>query len=205
MKKLRDKVLEMAKIAQECPENLQQTCFEILLKRALGSEESLPAPPSAPEPAGSRQERVQPKSVVEESAGKQEDLSEADIHLKAKRFLDKHGLTIAELNQLFYKEGENIRPLYDELKTTRTSETQIRVTLLQCFLSAIRTGDFRTTVEAAKEEIQARKAYDSKNWGNNYSNNAALFDFKKYSKTVKTIALSEQGRKELAQVIKELQ
>jgi len=36
MKKIKEKMLEIVKIAQECPENLQKSCFEILLKYELG-------------------------------------------------------------------------------------------------------------------------------------------------------------------------
>lgn len=205
MKKLRDKVLDSVKLAQECPENLQQICFEILLKHALATDETPPSPPPRAETPVGAQEKVQPRSIVEESAGKQDDLLDADMHLKANRFLQKYSLSIAQINQLFYKEGDNTLPLYDDLKTTQTSETQIRITLLQCLLSAIKTGDFRTTVEAARQEVKTRKAYDASNWGNNYTNNAGLFDFDKYSKTLKVIALSEQGKKELAEVIKDLQ
>ena len=205
MKKLRDKVLDLVKLAQECPDNLQQICFEILLKHALATDEILPSPPPGARPPVGAQEKVEPKSIVEESAGKQNDLLDADIHLRAQRFLAKYHLSIAQINQLFYKEGDNIFPLCDDLKTTRTSETQIRITLLQCLLSAIKTGDFQTTVEAARQEVQTRKAYDVSNWGNNYTNNAGLFDFDKYSKTIKVITLSEQGKKELGEVIKELQ
>ena len=32
MSKLKEKVLELAEIAKECPENLQVVCFELLLK-----------------------------------------------------------------------------------------------------------------------------------------------------------------------------
>ena len=121
MKKLRDTVMEAVKIAQECPENLQQSCFEILLTHVLGTVEKTPPPPAESQAGGSGiVKKVEPKSVVEESARGQDDLSEADIHLKAKRFLEKYSLTIAHLNQLFYKEGDNILPLYDDLKTTRT-------------------------------------------------------------------------------------
>jgi hypothetical protein len=205
VKKLKDRVLEVAKIAQECPENLQQSCFEILLKHVLSTEES-PAPPSGAPPVLDRtQARTEPKNVVEESAKKQDDLQEKDIHLKARSFLQKYSVTVEELNQLFYKEGDNILPLYEDLRSTRTSESQIRITLLQCLLCAIATGEFQTTNDAAKEEAQKRKVYDSSNWGNNYSNNAALFDFDRYAKSITAINLSEEGRKELAKVIKELQ
>jgi hypothetical protein len=204
VKKLKDRVLEVAEIAKECPENLQQSCFEILLKHVLGEEEPAPPPPTAHD-RDSTKEKIEPISVVEESAKKQDDLSGKEIHLKARRFLQKNSVTIEELNQLFYKEGENILPLYDDLKSTRTSESQIRITLLQCLLKAIATGEFQTTTESVKEEAQKRKVYDASNWSNNYTNNAALFDFDKYSKGIKVINLSEEGKSRLASVIKELQ
>ena len=165
-----------------------------------------PSAPSAPENTSKGEEtRQTPKSVVEESAKRQDDLSTADLHVKAKRFLEKSDLSMDHLNQIFYKEGGEIRPLYDDLKTNRTAESQVRITLLQCLLNGIKTGDFRTTVEAARQEAIARKCYDKNNWGNNYNNNGALFDFKKYTKDVQSLALSESGRAELANVIKELQ
>ena len=204
MKKLKDRVLEVAEIAKECPENLQQSCFEILLKHVLGKEDLPPLPPT-PQERDSTREKVEPKSIVEESAKKQDDLSEKDIHLKAKKFLQKNSVTVEELNQLFYKEDENILPLYDDLKSKRTSESQIRITLLQCLLKAVVTGEFQTATESVKEEAQKRKVYDASNWSNNYTNNAALFDFDKYYKDIKVVNLSDDGKTKLAGVIKELQ
>ncbi|MCK4335049.1 hypothetical protein KAX06_09760 [candidate division WOR-3 bacterium] len=207
MKKLKDKVQEIVAIAQECPENLQQICFEVLLKNALGVQQP-PAPSPAPKTekeAAPEQEKKEPKSVVEAAAKSQDDLSSADLHVKARRLLEKHDLSVDHLNQLFYKEGDEVLPLYDDLKTIRTSESQVRITLLQCLLNAMRTGDFQTTVEAVREEASTRKCYDKNNWGNNYTNNAGLFDFGKYSRNVKTITLSEQGKTELADVVKKLQ
>lgn len=207
MKKLKDKVLEIAAIAQECPENLQQICFELLLKNAIGVQQP-PVPSSTPKTekeAAPEQEKKEPKSVVEAAGTSQDDLSSADLHVKARRLLEKHDLSVDHLNQLFYKDGDELLPLYDDLKTTRTSESQIRITLLQSLLNAIRTGDFQTTVEAVREEASTRKCYDTNNWANNYTNNEALFDFDKYSRKVKAITLSEQGKAELANVVKELQ
>ena len=205
MKKLKEKVLEAVKIAQECPENLQQICFELILKNVLTTEEKPPKTPTGRQEDMDKEVKPEPKSVVEESAAKQDDLSDIDLHVKAKRFLEKFGLTVEQLNQLYYKEGDQILALYEDLKTTRTSESQVRITLLLCLHSAIQTGNLQTTVEAVREETQTRKCYDRNNWRNNYTNNAGLFDFEKYSKNVKTISLSEQGKKELANLIKELQ
>lgn len=205
MKKLRDKVLEAAKIAQECPQELQQICFEILLKHLLPTEVQRSIPPSAARDDMAEEEKQEPKSVVEETAKKQDDISDSDLHVKARRFLEKHAVTLGQLNQVFYKQRDQILPLYDDLNTTRTSESQLRITLLQCLRCAIQTGDFQTTVEAAREEAKTRKCYDTYNWANNYRNNAALFDFERYSRGLKTVSLSEKGKEELANLIKELQ
>jgi hypothetical protein len=208
MKKLKEKVLEIVKIAQECPENFQQSCFEILLKHELCILETPKGSPGEQRRETFRESeksKEEPKSVVEQSAKTQDDLSSADLHLKTRRFLEKQGLSVDHLNLLFYKEGDQIYPLYENLKTTRTSESQIRITLLQCLRNAIRTGDFQTQVESAREEASTRKCYDKNNWSANYSNNATLFDFEKYSRQVKVITLSEQGKTELAKIIKELQ
>lgn len=203
MDKLRAKVKEIAKIAQECPDHLQQSCFEILLKHELGiADESQPRTPS--DHAEVTVEEKDPKSVVEESAKTQEDIADTDLHVKARRFLDKQNLTVEDLNQIFYKEGDKILSLYDDLKTTRTSESQVRITLLQCLHNALTSGNFQTSVEAVREEATTRKCYDGNNFGNNYTNNATLFDFDKYSKNVKVITLSEEGKRELADVIREI-
>lgn len=204
MKTIQEKVQEIAKIAMECPENLQQSCFEILLKHALGLEK-----PTGPEKREfgetTKTNKEDPKSIVEESAKKQEDLSSGNLHVAVRRFLEKNDLSVDHLNQLFYKEGDQVLPLYDDLKTTRTSESQVRITLLQCLHNAIRSGKFQTSVDDVRQEVATRKCYDKNNWGNNYTNNAGLFDFDKYTKDVKTITLSEQGKKELADVVKEIQ
>jgi hypothetical protein len=205
MKKLKDRVLELAAIAQECPENLQQICFEVLLKHALGgTSPSAPVAPSAAPPMET--EKVDPKNVVEQASQTQDDIAEADLHVKVRRLLEKQNVTMGEINQLFYKEGTDILPLFDDLKTTRTSESQIRITLLQCFLNAVQEGDFATTLEAVQEEATQRKCYDSKNWNNNFTNNAGLFNFgDKFTRKITSIGLSDQGKVELAKLIKELQ
>jgi hypothetical protein len=205
MKPLKERVLEIAAIAKECPENLQQICFEVLLKHVLAPSGTPPASPATDTVSKADEAKPNPKSVVEESAKHQDDLSIGDLHVKARRFLEKNDLSMDHLNQILYKEGEDILPLYDDLKTNRTAESQVRITLLQCLLNGIKTGEFRTGVETARQEAVTRKCYDKNNWGNNYSNNATLFDFKKYTKDVQSIALSELGKSELANVIKELQ
>lgn len=207
MKKLREKVLQIAKIAQECPDNLQQICFEILLKHSLSGDVSRTTEtnPQVKKTGGESDDKHEPQSVLDNPPKTQDDLSDTDLHVKVRRFLEKCTLDVKSLNQLFYKEDGQVLPLYENLKTTRTSENQIRITLLQCLQNAITSGDFQTNVEAAREEAIARKCYDNTNWAANYTNNATWFDFDKYSKQVKDIGLSDEGKTKLADVIKELQ
>jgi len=208
MSDLRDKVKELADIAGLVPETLQVTCFEVLLRDYLASLSGGRPSPSkhktsseaAPLAATEAQEKT-----FEEAAQTQADVTLADLHVKARKFMEKYGISIGELNNLFYKEGTTIKPLYEDLKTTRMSEAQVRITLLQALGSALLNGEFTAQVEAVRVECRDRKALDSANFAANYKNNGSLFDFDKYDKDTKAVRLSEDGRKELAQLIKELQ
>jgi hypothetical protein len=203
--KLKDKVLEIAEIATECPENLQAICFELLLRHHLDSISPKPGKPAVQEAADPKLPAEEKKRTVEEWAPSQDDLAETDLHVKVRHFMKKYALSIEELSNLFYKENDEVRPLYEDLKTTRMAEGQIRIALLQALHSAISSGDFEAEVERVRAECKDRKCYDQNNFGQNFTNNAVLFDFDKYAKSIKAFKLSEDGRKELSAVAKELQ
>jgi hypothetical protein len=204
---LKEKIQEIADIAASVPENLQVSCFELLLRDHLQSISTKPeqqgqSPEGGKLPAETPP--VEPKPV-EEAAKGQSDVTMADIHLKARKFMEKYSVTIAEINNLFYKDAGVITPLYEDVKTTRMSEAQIRITLLQSLKSALGDGEFAATVEAVRTECRDRKTLDGANFAANYKNNATLFDFEKFDRETKALRLTEDGRKELAQLIKELQ
>src|SRR3990172_8974488 len=145
MAEIKDKLKEIADIAASLPENLQQQCFELLLKHYLASL----TPKTSPEAeAGEHVDKGGAKppkpaeKTFEETTKVQADLTTNDLHVKVRRFMEKYTITLAELNNLFYKEGENILPLYEDLKTTRLAEAQTRVALLQSLQNAFKTGDF---------------------------------------------------------------
>jgi hypothetical protein len=208
MKDLRKDILELADISSKCPQNLQQVCFELLLKNYLAIAETHKPPQEDKKSKGElplKPEIPPPKLEPTKDSKSQKELVKASLHVKTLRFMEKQSVTIEEINNLYYKEGDSILPLFEDLKTTRTSESQIRVVLLQCLKNALVSGDFQCQIEDARAECNDRKCYDVNNWTNNFSNNAALFDFNKWAKGITQVKLSEKGKEELSAVIKELQ
>ena len=207
--KLKQKIAEFVAMAKGCPENLQEKCFTVLLDDYLRSKR----PPVANEdkPAGSGADAdtktdTEKKGEVVKRKPRQEDIAETDLHVKARQFLKKEGLSIEQINQLFYKEEGNFLPLYDDLKTTKGSESQIRIGLLHALLNGMHKGDFEFNGEVVREEAQTRKCYDAPNFTTHFKNSKELFEgFTKYSKASPTLKLSTAGKAKLADVIKELQ
>lgn len=201
--KIKEKVLDFAAIAKECPENLQVKCFELLLSHYLGQLSA-----TLERKQHEKKDETKPPAAEKPSdeTPNQEDILERDVHVKVRQFLKKSNLTVAHLNQIFYKEGEDIRPLYDDLKTTKAAESQVRIALLHALRNAISTGDFQFDGEDVRKETQVRKCYDAPNFTTNFRNNKVLFDnFDGYDKSQPKITLSSQGKEKLAEVIQELQ
>lgn len=200
---LKADVLELAAIAKECPEGLKDKCFELLLSHYLKQLEA-----GTKRKHGTTEDAAvaDPKpSASDGSTPSDHDLELKDLHVKARKFLEKYEKTIDDLNQILFKQGEELRPLFEDLKTTKTSESQVRIALLQALISGIKSGEFQFDGEEVRKECQARKCYDANNFSANFKNNAGLFDgFDKYEKQSPVIKLSEAGRKALAQVIGEL-
>jgi hypothetical protein len=209
MTELRDKIKELAEIAASVPENLQAVCFEVLLRDYLAAVSATGTGAKKKSEAKGKDDSeaaaAASAKTVEEAAKDQADVTLADLHVKARKFMEKYSVSISELNNLFYKEGTSVRPLYEDLKTTRMSEAQIRIALLQALRSGLVDGEFAAQVENIRTECRDRKALDVGNFSANFNNNVSLFDFEKYGKDTKDVRLSENGRKELAQLIKELQ
>ena len=195
----KDKILEFVELAKQCPDKLQETCFRALLEDYLANQKS----PKSDKRQGDGIAATDAKKV-EEITQQQGDIKQSDIHVKVKRFMEREGVSLEDLNLVFYKEGEQFLPLFDSLGTTKTSESQIRVALLSSLQSALTDGEFQVSIEEAKAECQQRKCYDVNNWRNNFNNNSRLFDFKKFTKETKALKLSDEGKKELAQIVKEL-
>lgn len=204
--KLKQKIMEFVALAKECPENLQEKCFELLLADHLDSLRQK-SPGYAEAGNGKKGDSdEEKKNVGEKKTTRQEDIQETDLHVKARQFLKKVGLTVSHINQLFYKEEGNFLPLYDDLKTTKASESQIRIALLHSLLNGLHKGDFEFNGESVRDEAQVRKCYDAPNFTAHFKNNKDLFEgFTTYSKASPIIRLSTDGKAKLGEIIKDLQ
>jgi hypothetical protein len=204
--KIREKVLESVRIAKECPDNLQEKCFEVVLLHYLSQLESKPEKKHAVMPEETQLPPTDGPAPAERKGSGQKDIADRDLHVKVKQFLKRAGLTADHVNQIFYKEGDEIKPLYDDLKTTGIAESQIRIALLHALRNAISAGGFQFDGEEVRKETQLRKCYDPTNFATTFRNNKALFDnFDGYDKSQPRITLSTQGKDKLAEIIKDLQ
>jgi hypothetical protein len=126
-----------------------------------------------------------------------------DVHVKVRKFLEQHQLEMSHINQLFYKEGDLVKPLYDDLKTTKIAESQIRIALLQALDRSTKSGEFTFNRETVRQECQTRKCYDSANFASNFKVKSQLFE--EYDKDTPQLRLSDAGKTELASLIRALQ
>ena len=201
--KLKQKIQEFVALAKDCPENLQEKCFELLLSNYL---DNLSPKPSTDDKTGKTKKQEEKDNQKDKEKPQQEDILETDLHLKARNFLKKGSLTVEHLNQLFYKEEGKFLPLYDDLKTTQATESQIRISLLHALLNGMHAGDFEFNGESVREEAQLRKCYDAPNFAKNFKTYKSFFDgFEKYDKKSPTVRLSAEGKDRLAEIIKEMQ
>jgi hypothetical protein len=183
------KILEFVKL---CPPNLQEKCFEILLTRALSNSSK---------GKGNEQHIGEEEITTPPSTNTGDEIKLADIHTKARKLFEK-GISLEQINNLFYKEDGEFKPLFDDLKSTKVSESQIRLSLLEAFKNAIKTGDFSFNTDRIKELCDIYKCYDLANFSTHFKNNRKFFmeDYKKGS----VLTLSPVGKTRLVEIIKEI-
>lgn len=220
---LKEEIKEIIEIVALVPEALKVMCFEMLLKDTLTKRHAphkvpvhVPvtpaAEPKAPKVAAALMEESGTESDsssilahgVQPKVGGGSDIAPTDLHMKTRRFMEKGGLTLEHINNVFYKEDGKFELLITDFGATTIAEGQIRIALMQALQQALVDGDFKTTVSAVREECKIRKCHDQGNFAANFRNNAATFDFGDWSKDVTELRLSEDGKKALVEVIKKL-
>jgi hypothetical protein len=220
---LKEEVKEIVEIIALVPESLKVMCFEMLLKDVLAKRHAppkAPAPPHALPAPESKVPKAPPASADEATAGADStsipapgvqpkvnggsDITMADLHMKTKKFMDKGGLTLEHINNVFYKEGDKIELLVTDFGATTMAEGQLRIASMQALQHALVEGEFKTTIQAVREECKVRKCYDAKNFTAIFKRNAGAFDFGEWSEDLTELGLSEDGKKTLAEVVKSL-
>lgn len=219
MAEFKEQIKEIVEIVALVPEEFKTKCFEMLLEEAIVKNRPIMASrpsvtlvpaPNAPtkDTTPQTEEKINETSPsppsVQPKVGEGTDITTADIHMKVRKFLEKGDLTVANLNELFYKSNGDFESLITDLQVTKMSEAQMRISLLQALHNALASGEFVTSVEKVREECKMRKSYADANFGANFKNNASLFDFGIWTKDVTELKLSEEGRKSLAVIIKTL-
>jgi hypothetical protein len=206
MDDLKKKISEFASIAKECPENLQSICFEVLLKNHLDNLKD-----TGNQKENKVKDMEQEKKIdktedhkQDNTSKNQDDIKTTDLHVKAKKFMEKYSISIEDINQIFYKENDNFLPLFDELGSSKIAECQVRISLIEALVSAMKNGDFIAEIATVRQKSKDYKCYDGGNFSINYNNNKELFDFDKYDKNMDRVGLSESGKAKLSELIKAL-
>lgn len=207
---LKSEIKEIIEIVNQCPEPLQEKCFEVLLENYLSSfkDEKPSRKKSAPTLENEERKPVEPEEQNEKPISQSnEEIAVKDFHVKIQRFLLNNNIDIEIINELYYKENGKILPLYEALKSTKMSECQIRLALLTAFENSYSdgNGEMYFNGEVVRQRCNDMKCYDSPNFSRHFKNNSNLFDNweEKYEKTT-NYTLSVEGKKTLANVLIDL-
>lgn len=208
---LKKEIKEIVEIVELCPEKLQEKCFEMLLNQYIPEHK---VEKETNIVSQSAVKNVITDDTVESTSSKDcadsssiEEIKITDFHIKTQRFFTNNGVTIEDINNLYYKEGGKLMPLYESLGSTKMSECQMRLELLTAFENSYANvnGDMSFRGEEVRQRCQTMKCYDIANFSSIMKKNSNLFDNfnDKYDKNTEYI-LSTEGKKELAKIIIEL-
>lgn len=208
---LKAEIKEIVEIVKQCPESLQEKCFELLLENFLKSNETLQT--GSKETGGevlkkdlvADNDAQKPTGDSSTADDKNEEICKKDFHVKIQKFLDSNGISMEVINELYYKENQKLMPLYDTLKSTSMSECQIRLALLTAFENAQLTGEMTFNCEVIRSRCQAMKCYNAKNFAAYFKGSSDLWDNwpEKYDGSL-DINVSSDGKKKLAEIMLDL-
>lgn len=205
---IKKEIKEIVEIVKQCPNELQEKCFEILLNQLLKDASSKSKDPKIQPPLDNVEKDKNPMNTEKQDTdnGKNNDdeISYTLLHIKTRKLLEQGEVSVKDFNNIYYKENGVIKPLYEDLGTTKMSDSQIRLTLLSAFENGLLTGEFEINGETVRQRCQDMKCYDMSNFAGCFTRSKTLFDnFEKYNKD-ENIKLSNEGKTELIKVLKYL-
>lgn len=201
---LKAEIKEILEITKECPAELQQKCFEILLDSFLQKYKA-PQVTVTANPIQVKERVEVPMTATADFTSSAGEITENDFHVKVRKFFQTNSINVADLNRIYYKENGQLMPYYESMHSTKMSECQIRLTLLTAFEAGFANGEFIVNGETVRKRCQDLKCYDSPNFATTFKNNSVIFDnwAEKYDKNAEYI-LSVEGKKQLAQTLVKL-
>ncbi|MDD2646821.1 MAG: hypothetical protein PHV78_02500 [Patescibacteria group bacterium] len=199
LEKIEQEIKKILEVVKLCPANLQEKCFEVLLTALLNNYTCKAS--VGGKHGGETDQKNQETGGKSVDDLKQEEIKITDLHLKAKKLLDQ-GVTLSEINNIFYKENGELKPVFDDLKSSKMSESQIKLALLEALKNAIQTGDFKFDTFYIRQQCDAYKCFDSANFASNFKKQNKLFN-EVYRNGI-AMSLTTEGKNELIKVIKEL-
>lgn len=208
---LKTEIKEMIEIVKQCPEGLQEKCFELLLENYLTSNgkcQKEPEPIQPHEKIGYNPTNASTDLRIDTKTPKStdEEISEKDFHIKVRKFLEASGISMDMINALYYKENGKLMPLYESLKSNKMTDCQNRVTLLSAFENSFsNSGEMNVNGEMVRQRCQDLKCYDAPHFADTFKRFSTYFDNweEKYDKKIQ-YSLSAEGKKELAKILLEL-
>lgn len=200
--KLKQEIRDILEITKECPQPLQEKCFEILLNSFLEQFKPVKAITEGEKPKIEVSQPTDEQTEGVESSSNGDEITENDFHVRVRRFLNANSISIPDLNKIYYKENGRLMPFYESMHSTKMSECQIRLTLLTAFENGFADGEMVVGGEIVRKRCQDLKCYDGPNFASIFKNNSLIFDnwTDKYDKNV-TYVLSSEGKKLLAQTL----
>lgn len=205
---MKEEIKNIIDIVQQCPEKFQERCFEILLNQYMADcrEKKYENKSAYKSPQIKEEDKKAETTYIDENS-QTEEIKQTDFHIKVQRFMTTHGISISDINNLYYKENDKLLPLYETLGSTKMSECQMRIALLTAFENSYSdsNGDMYFNGEVVRQRCQAMKCYDMPNFSANFKKNSGFIDNfnDKYDKNASYL-LSIEGKKELAKIITEL-
>lgn len=195
----KERLREILEMVELCPENLREKCFELLLASALSQRSDRPGREQV---VVKDDEKEKDASNVDDSKiGSGDEIMSRDLHTKAKKMIPKD-ISLQEINNLFYKENGGLLPLFDDLKSDKVAESQIRVALMEAFKNGLMSGNFEFNTQTVREQCENYKCYDLANFAGNFKKNQNYFN-EEYIKNG-VMSLSSTGKQKMIQVAKEL-
>ena len=206
--KLKNEIKDIIEITKQCPEVLQEKCFELLLENYLKPNDQTKRNivQTAFEESNQSVDSTLNEPKEEKQSCVEEEIVLTDFYIKIRKFLESNNITIEMINSLYYKEEGKLMPLYESLNSNKMTDCQNRIALLTAFESSFSNGgEMVFNGEVVRQRCQDLKCYDAPHFADTFKRYSSLFDnwTGKYDKKVQ-YSLSVEGKKELANVLLEL-